>query len=190
MTFPTIDSDYHAAFGLLISPDGRTIYFSAVNPEEKRYIYRRRLDDFHAVPIEGTEGLARFQITPDGRNLMAALSGGVLKRISVDGGPLEPIGIVEGGTGSVSVGPDGTILVGSGDTDIPIRRMLSSGATAPVLAIDKFQDGLVSDPKTMFELSDRISTYAGYGDRFLMVLINDLEASPPVRVIVGWQPSQ
>jgi eukaryotic-like serine/threonine-protein kinase len=54
---------------------------------------------------------------------------------------------------------------------------------AKMLAADFHADGSVSEPKLLFELDDRIATYQPVGDRFLMLVSNDVDASPPLRVI-------
>lgn len=139
LLLPTLDSEYRNASFPQLSPDGQTIYFGAFrprsDPDTRRVLFRRRLADFHATPIEGTEGGNAFVITPDGRNLIVGFSGGVLKRISVDGGPQETIAVVEAGTGS-TVGADGTILIGSGNLDLPIRRVMPNKTAAPIMALD------------------------------------------------------
>jgi Tol biopolymer transport system component len=51
-------------------------------------------------------------------------------------------------------------------------------------------DGTVAEPAVKFELDQRIQSFREMpaGDRFLMVLQNDTEASPPLQVITGWRP--
>ena len=56
-----------------------------------------------------------------------------------------------------------------------------------MMAADFHADGSVSEPKAAFELEDRIGEFEPVGDRFLMVLRNDID-TPPVRVIANWQP--
>jgi WD40 repeat protein len=56
-----------------------------------------------------------------------------------------------------------------------------------LMAADFHADGSVREPAVVFELGDRIGEFEPVGDRFLMVLRNDIE-TPPVRVIANWQP--
>ena len=55
---------------------------------------------------------------------------------------------------------------------------------------DLHPDGSTGDPAMAFELRDQISwsRQMPSGDRFLMSLQNEVDAAPPVRVIVGWRP--
>ena len=141
LSCPTIESDYRGVVAITISPDGRAMYFVATNADNKRVVFRRNIDDFKAVPVEGTElpvtpfGLA---ITPDSRNLILALGGGIYKRISVDGGAPILAGVAEA-AGTPAVVSDGTILVGSNNLDMPIRRLMPRN-TEPVLTLDKAHD--------------------------------------------------
>lgn len=138
LTIPTTESDYRFVNSPTISPDGRTIYFSAVNAENKRALFRRGLNDFRAVPIETPGPGFQFVITPDSRSLIIGLAGGIYKRVSVDGGAAVTAGVAEVG-GAPAIGADGTILVGSTNADMPIRRLLPNGAE-PVLSLDKAND--------------------------------------------------
>src|SRR5581483_8359253 len=134
LTIPTIDNDYLGVTSIQIAPDGQAIYFVASNPERKRVLFRRGLNDFRAVPIEANTLGFSFVITPDGRNLILQMSGGILKRISVDGGAAVPAGVVEAGI--AEPGPDGLILAGSSNLDLPIRRV-TVDRVEPILALDK-----------------------------------------------------
>jgi len=59
-----------------------------------------------------------------------------------------------------------------------------------VLAADFHPDGTVGEPAVLFELDERIVTFRPMpsGDRFVMVLQNDTEASSALHVITGWRP--
>ncbi|HEY8130306.1 MAG TPA: hypothetical protein VII12_00325 [Thermoanaerobaculia bacterium] len=127
-----IDSGYKSGAQPRLSPDGRTVYFRATNGDGKLQIFRRNLDDLRATPIEGTEDSVGFLPTPDGRSLILFFTGAVVKRISVNGGPVEMI--VEGAPGSGTVSPDGTMLVGGDDR--PVRRLLPNHNLEPVTVVD------------------------------------------------------
>jgi len=138
-TIPMIDSGYKFGGLAQMSPDGRTVYFIANSntTPSQRLIFRRRLDELTAVPIEGTEGVGgSFRLTPDGGNVIIPAAGGVIKRISVEGGPLQTVAEgVTGGNAGMTTSPDGTILVGS--SDFPMRRILPSGKVDEVTLLDK-----------------------------------------------------
>src|SRR5256712_1886849 len=114
-TIPMIDADYKFGGGAQLSPDGKTAYFLATtNSTSKRQLFRRRLDDLNATALEGTEDVTGLRLSQDGATLLLAYPGAVLKRISVNGGPVESVadGVV-GGTAATAVNADGTILIGS-----------------------------------------------------------------------------
>jgi len=104
---------------LALSPDGRTLVFGAAtgdDPSTSR-LFRRPMDRAEAALIPGTEGASGPFFSPDGR-WIAFWVGGVLKKISLDGGL--PITLAEyrdysglfphmGGSWSL----DGTIFIGT-----------------------------------------------------------------------------
>jgi Tol biopolymer transport system component len=59
-----------------------------------------------------------------------------------------------------------------------------------LMAANFHPDGTVDEPVVAFELDERIQAFQQMptADRFVMVLQNDAEASPPVRIITGWRP--
>jgi hypothetical protein len=62
--------------------------------------------------------------------------------------------------------------------------------TQKFMAAEFHPDGSVGEPAVRFELDQRIQSFCEMpsGDRFLMVLQNDADASPPLQVITGWRP--
>jgi len=140
-TIPMIDADYKFGGGAQLSPDGETAYFLATsNSTSKRQLFRRRLDDLNATAIEGTEDVTGLRLSQDGATLLLTYPGAVLKRISVNGGPVESVadGVV-GGTAATAVNADGTILIGS--IQFPIRRLLPNGSIEEVTQLDKGEAG-------------------------------------------------
>jgi Tol biopolymer transport system component len=115
-----------------LSPDGRRIAFTALDPSGKATLWLRSLDGLALRSFPGTEN-ARFPFwSPDGRSI-AFFSNQRLRRVEADGGPAQTIcrsGLGFGGTW----GPDGTILFspvfGAGISAVP-----AAGGT-PVLATD------------------------------------------------------
>ncbi len=80
---------------IVLSPDGSTLVFSAVDtrePHETR-LYRRPLDGDHAEPIPGTKGGSQPFFSPDG-GWIGFWLGGKLKKVSTAGGmPIELGGV-------------------------------------------------------------------------------------------------
>ncbi len=63
---------------------------------------------------------------------------------------------------------------------------------AKLMAADFHADGSTNEPAMLFELRDQISAFQPMrsGNRFLMLVQNEIEAAPPVRVITGWAPAR
>ena len=104
---------------LAISPDGTRLAFVG-GPASQ--IYVRAVDDFDARPISGTETSLFLSFSPDGESL-SFITGGVpnrvgrtdgrLKRVSVNGGPVQTLADIQtAGLGPPTQhwGPDGNIL--------------------------------------------------------------------------------
>jgi serine/threonine-protein kinase len=74
---------------LALSRDGTTLAFTASASRARRQslLYVRRLDEFSAAPLAGTEGASSPFFSPDGQSL-AFFADGRLKRIPVRGGPV------------------------------------------------------------------------------------------------------
>ena len=70
---------------IALSPDGKLLVFSAGDTEGSR-LYRRSLDDFDAVPIDGTEGASAPLFSPNGE-WIGFWADGSLKKVPVAGGP-------------------------------------------------------------------------------------------------------
>lgn len=70
----------------VLSPDGRTLAFPAVDESGKRMFWVRSLDAQTAQPLAGTEGGTLPFWSPDGLRL-GFHSGGKLKALEVSGGP-------------------------------------------------------------------------------------------------------
>jgi len=95
-----------------ISPDGRNIVYAA-RSSLGRQLYLRRLGDFEAVAIPGTEGASMPFFSPDGERIAywAGPGLGSLRKISIAGGASTKIfdgNFRNGG----SWGPNGTIVFG------------------------------------------------------------------------------
>ncbi len=104
-----------------LSPDGRRLAFTALDPSGKATLWLRSLDGLALRSFPGTEN-ARFPFwSPDGRSI-AFFSNQRLRRVEADGGSPQTIcrsGLGFGGTW----GPDGTILFspifGAGISAVP-----------------------------------------------------------------------
>jgi Tol biopolymer transport system component len=111
-----------------LSPDGHQLAFVAANR-----LYVRAIDQLEAKPLVGTEGAGWPFWSADSRHV-AFSSGGKLRRIDIQGGPLLTlcdIKTIYPGTW----GPDGTILIGQLGGGI-YRVPASGGALTRVTNVD------------------------------------------------------
>ncbi len=75
---------------LAISPDGRFIVYTGQSDGERR-IWLRPLDAAAARPLAGTENAANVFWSPDSRNIAFMTDDGTLKRVDVEGGPVQTL---------------------------------------------------------------------------------------------------
>ena len=122
----------------VISPDGRTVAFTAQDAAGKRLIWVRPVDSLTAQPLAGTDGAAYPFWSPDSRFLGYAITGKLIK-IAATGGPtttlctLNPGIISRGGSWS----RDNVIVFNNGPA--PIYKVSSAGGDA--IAMGKLEDG-------------------------------------------------
>jgi hypothetical protein len=67
------------------------------------------------------------------------------------------------------------------------RRILFAD-NGKLWAADFQTDGSIGEPRMLFDVGDRILAYHDFGDRYLMLLLNDADASPPMHIMTGWRP--
>jgi Tol biopolymer transport system component len=122
-----------------VSPDGRTLAYSATGPEGKRVLWIRELDGTHAKSILNTDGAAAPFWSPDSSNI-GFFSGGYLKRIRIqDGNPSgAPATIcpVDSFSGGGAWNRDGTILFAPSLTDGLMRVNIGGGTPQAVTKLD------------------------------------------------------
>jgi len=94
---------------MAVSPDGRTLVFSAGDDTGSR-LYVRALNEIQGTPIAGTEGGVGPFFSPDGK-WVGFWAGGVLKKVRTDGSPPVPVCDARVPFGA-SWGPDGAIVFG------------------------------------------------------------------------------
>jgi Tol biopolymer transport system component len=94
-----------------ISPDGRVIAFTGRDSAGSR-LYVRRLDQWDAQPLAGTDGVRHLCFSRDSEWI--AFSTGqrqaALRRVSVSGGAAQLISAASVGDGGINCSPDGRIL--------------------------------------------------------------------------------
>ena len=110
-----------------VSPDGRTIAFSATDSTGVTRIWLRPLGSLMASPMPGTEGTTRPFWSPDSRYL-GFVAGGKLKKVQATGGP--PIVICDAPTGSDGTWGERDIIVFDGRGNDPLLKVPAGGGVA------------------------------------------------------------
>ena len=113
---------------IAISPDSQTFVYAAQSAEGRR-LYRRRMDEFRAVPIPGTEGATMPFFSPDGEWIaFSDASVTEIKRVPLAGG--EPFTICER-CADGSWGEDGSIVY---EWNRSVFRVSENGGSPELLA--------------------------------------------------------
>ena len=108
-----------------MSPDGRRIAFTARNEAGQVLLWVRALDAVTAQPLPGTDGAALPFWSPNSRSL-GFFTPGNLKRIDVDGGPVQTICAAPNGRGG-TWNRDGVIVFVPGGLASSLLRVSASG---------------------------------------------------------------
>ncbi|MGE0041933.1 MAG: protein kinase [Vicinamibacterales bacterium] len=116
-----------------VSPDGRTVVFRASVGGVMR-LYRRDMASLESVPIEGTENALGPFFSPDGRWL-GFDGGGVLKRVSLDGGAPVAIGPAPGNA-TATWAPDDTVIFATNTGRVLQRIPLAGGPVETLTSLD------------------------------------------------------
>jgi eukaryotic-like serine/threonine-protein kinase len=96
-----------------LSPDGRTVVFTAETPGDKPMLWVRSMDRLGPRQLAGTEDAQDPLWAPDSR-WIAFFANGELKKIPAAGGAVQVITQTEADFRGGSWGPDGTIIFGLG----------------------------------------------------------------------------
>jgi len=111
----------------VLSPDGSRIAFVARKREETiTRLYARRIDQLDAAAIAGTEGALSPFFSPDGRSIGFVSPAGAIRRVGVDGGPVQTITAGAAVTMSAPTWGDDGFVAYLG-TDNHLHRVNSAG---------------------------------------------------------------
>ncbi len=109
---------------IAISPDGTRLVYVAGSPVR---LFTRRLDQPKATELQGTQGAGRPFFSPDGQWVGFAV-GATVKKISVDGGAVVPLGTLDGPFAGASWAEDGALFVGVGGARGLLQSPAAGGA--------------------------------------------------------------
>jgi serine/threonine-protein kinase len=112
---------------LALSPQGDVLAFVGQHADGPRQLYVRRLDQWHAEPLAGTEDGKDPFFSPDG-HWIGFFADGKLKKIAVTGGAavgLCDVAADRGGTW----GDDGAIVIAQTSAGAPLLRVSDAGGT-------------------------------------------------------------
>ncbi len=121
----------------VLSPDGKTLAFTATKQDGSTAIWLRSLDSLEAQPLSGSENAIFPFWSPDSRAL-GFFADGKLKTIDLSGSSPQVIADAPFGRGG-SWGADGMILFSPGTLSALLRVNATGGTPAPATKIDLAQ---------------------------------------------------
>ncbi len=117
-----------------ISPDGRTVAFTARDSSAQSYVWVRALDSPEARRLEATEDASNPFWSPDGRYI-AFYTANRLKKVPLAGGPVQTICNSARGLGG-AWSSSGDIIFNPTNRAPLMRVSASGGAATPLTSID------------------------------------------------------
>ena len=180
LNLPTDRGGFASGAGVTVSPDGRTLVYSAT--DAARHLYRRDMDTLESVPIRGTEGGRHPFFSPDGASV-GFFAGTELKRVALAGGIPVTLAAVRG-TSTGTWLDDGSIVFGPvapGERGLS-RVPTSDGETSPVdLLMENGDDVWHSYPAAIPEGQGFVSTC--WSEDASWVYVHRLGAGEPERLV-------
>jgi len=120
---------------LAVSPDGRSVAFSAIDTATGRtMVHVRPFGEANARPVSGTEGGTSPFFSPDGESL-GFFAEGRLKRVAVAGGPTVALADASSSRGGAWL-PDGSIIYSPEYTSGLWQVSAAGGTPEPVVSAD------------------------------------------------------
>jgi len=128
------DTSYHldpvSPGPVAVSPDARSLVFTARSPEGNPALYIRQLDTLEARGLPGTEGAQYPFWSPDSRSV-GFFAEGRVKKIGVDGGPAISLAAAPNGKGG-AWSPSG-VIVFAPSYDTPLHVVPEAGGESTAL---------------------------------------------------------
>jgi hypothetical protein len=119
-----------------LSPDGRKLAYAAAGADGQSRLWIRNIDSLEARPLVGTEGAASPFWSQDSR-FIAFGDGNKVKRIDVQGGPVQTVADLQAPAGVGFWAADGTMLIGNRGAGPGMWRVSPAGGTSsPITKVD------------------------------------------------------
>jgi len=168
----------------VISPDGRTVAFTAQDATNQRRLYVRPVDSLVPQALAGTEGASFPFWSPDSGSIGYSVLGKLMK-VDANGGPpqtlctLNPGITARGGSWS----PAGVIIFNNGPA--PLYRVPSAGGT-PAVAMGALADGQGGRQFPAFLPDGRhFLFHANGGESVGGVFVGSLDSDETTRVLAS-----
>jgi serine/threonine-protein kinase len=170
-----------AQLGFALSPDGKALVYRGISDGKVR-LYFRRLDQFEAVPLAGTDSSGSPFFSPDGEWIGFA-TGGRLKKIRVSGASaaVDVCDVKE--LLGASWASDNTILLST--IQHGLQRVSADGGTAqPLLALDKTRGEIDHHNPVLLPGGSAVLFTAHEGEEVFRVAVQSL-ASGERKVLIA-----
>jgi serine/threonine protein kinase len=172
--FPAIQQSYFS-----VSPDGSKLVFAADVGPRRSQLWIRSLDSQKAQALPGTENASSPFWSPDSR-FVAFSADRKLKKIAIDGGPVETLAEGESPLGSWS--REGVVLFHHADDGRLYRVSESGGNATPVTTLDASRSEILQR-LTSNQVLERLSLQQLHSDEVLAVRFVDFVDRAYIRVI-------
>ena len=130
-----ITASFNSSGPVALSPDGRSVVFSARTADGKNQLWIRPLDALSARPLPGTESATMPFWSPDSR-YVAFFAGGKLKKVDAVGSP--PITLCDAPQGRGGTWNQDGVIVFAPTNAGPLHRVSAAGGTSnPVTSLDR-----------------------------------------------------
>lgn len=126
----------------VLSPDGRTMAFVAMDPDRSMDLYVRRLDSLQAVKLEGTAGAQDPFFSVNG-DWIGYFSSNSLKKVRASGGPSVVLGPTVVARGGAWLADDTIVFTPQAVGGTRLHRVPADGSAPPV-PVGEFAPGEVT----------------------------------------------
>ena len=172
----------------IISKDGEDIVYMG-HHEGKNILVHRKVNDFNAYPVKGTEGAYLPFLSPD-KKWVGFFVGNHMKKVPLQGG--NPITLVEVANPAGAIWNDDDFIYFSGEEGLKFLRIKSSGGIAELLLESETFDNIYFAPRWLSD--DKFILHSGNNMGINMPGIfdpdqNTYKALPIEGFFVAYSPS-